>query len=134
MPAASGMVLYYNAASPQVANKAKAVFAVQGLRIRALAPEELVLPLGVLTGVLPPPEETPAPRAPLGESLMVFSGIGGARLDRVLSALLRAGVPRSVFKAIVTPDNVSWDFYRLLGELKAERAAVEGSVPPPKKL
>ena len=134
MPAVRGMVLYYNAASPQEGKKAKAVFATQGLRIRAVAPEELGLPLGTLTGALPPPEAAPAPRAPLGESVMVFSGVGGAQLDRVLSALLRAGVPRSVFKAIVTPGNVSWDFYQLLEELKAERAAVEGSSPPPEKV
>lgn len=133
MPAVRGMVLYYNAASPQEGAKAKAVFAAQGLRIRAVSPEELGRPLGSFTGVLPAPEEASAPREPLSESLMVFSGLGGAQLDRVLSALLRAGVPRSVYKAIVTPGNVAWDFYQLLGELKAERAAVEASAKVPKK-
>lgn len=133
MPAARGMVLYYNAAAPQQGAKAKAVFATHGLRIRAIAPEELGLPLGSFTGVLPHPEEAPAPREPLNESLMVFSGIGGPQLDRVLAALLRAGVPRSVYKAIVTPGNVSWDFYQLHEELKAERAALEGSAQTPEK-
>ncbi len=133
MPAVRGMVLYYNASSPQEGKKAKAVFATHGLRIRTIAPEELGRPLGSFTGVLPQPEESPAPRAPIGESLMVFSGIGGPQLDRVLSALLRAGVPRSVYKAIVTPGNVSWDFYQLCEELKAERAAVDGSAQAPEK-
>ena len=134
MPAVRGMVLYYNAASPQEGKKAKAVFATQGLRIRAVAPEELSRPLGSFTGVLPVPEEAPTPREPIGESLMVFSGIGGPQLDRVLSALLRAGVPRAVYKAIVTPGNVSWDFYQLYEELKAERAAVEGGSTPSEKV
>lgn len=134
MPAIRGTVLYYNASSPQEGKKAKAVFVTHGLRIRAIAPEELGRPLGSFTGVLPQPEEAPAPREPISESLMVFSGIGGAQLDRVLTALLRAGVPRSVYKAIVTPGNVSWDFYQLREELKAERAAVEGGDPPSEKV
>lgn len=134
MPAIRGTVLYYSAGSPQETRKAKAVFATHGLRIRAIALEELGRPLGSFTGVLPQPEETPAPRDPLPESLMVFSGIGGPALDQVLTALLRSGVPRRVYKAILTPDNVSWDFYQLFEELKAERAAVEGAAPPSEKV
>lgn len=126
MSAPRGMVLYYNAGSPQEGGKAKAVFATHGLRIRTIAPEELGCPVGAFTGLLPKPETLPAERVPLSESIMVFSGLGGPALDRVLSALLRAGVPRSVYKAIVTPGNAAWDFYQLCEELKAERAAVEG--------
>ncbi|HIY21137.1 MAG TPA: DUF3783 domain-containing protein [Candidatus Flavonifractor merdigallinarum] len=126
MPVSRGMVLYYNAASPKEGGKAKAVFATHGLRIRAISPEELGCPVGSFTGLLPKPEALLNERAPLTESIMVFSGLGGPALDRVLSALLRAGVPRSVYKAIVTPGNATWDFYQLCEELKAERAAVEG--------
>lgn len=125
MPASRGMVLYYNASSPQEGAKAKAVFATHGLRIRAISPEELGCPVGSFTGLLPKPETLPAERPPLSESIMVFSGLGGPGLDKVLFALLRAGVPRSVYKAIVTPGNAAWDFYQLCEELKAERTAVE---------
>ncbi len=128
MPALRGMVLYYNAGTPQEGSRAKAVFAAHGLRIKNIAPEELGRSVGSFTGLLPAGEgrnETPIP-----ESIMVFSGVRGRDLDRVLSALLKAGVPRAVYKAVVTPGNAAWNFYQLYEELKQEREAIEGAAVP----
>ena len=128
MPALRGMVLYYNAGSPQEGSRAKAVFAAHRLRIKNITPEELGRSVGSFTGLLPA-GEAPAGE-PIPESMMVFSGVRGRELDQVLSALLRAGVPRAVYKAVVTHGNAGWDFYRLYEELRRERAAVEGAPAP----
>ena len=45
-------------------------------------------------------------------------------------ALLKAGVPRSVEKAVVTPGNAAWSFYQLYDELRRERTAVESGSQP----
>ena len=125
MPTLNGLVLYYNASTPQEAAKAKLVFIRMGLRIRIVAPDQLGQAVGSFAGLAVEPSAPQADRPPIPDSIMVFSGLRGHTLDRVLQALLQVGVPRSVFKAVVTPGNAGWDFYQLYEELKKERAALE---------
>lgn len=124
MPAPRGLVLYYCAGSQAEASRAKLVFIRFGLRIKVITPDLLSRAVGSFAGLdVPAPEDAGGGSIP--DSIMVFAGLRGPVLDQVLSALLKAGVPRSVYKAVVTPGNAGWSFYQLYEELVRERRAVD---------
>ena len=129
MPKTQGLVLYYNASTPQEAAKARLVFIRMGLRIKLISTEELGQAVGSFAGL-----EVPSPPAAdlvsIEESILVFSGLPGRALDQTLAALRKAGIPRSVYKAVLTPGNASWSFYQLYQELCKERQAIEDGNSP----
>jgi len=90
--------------------------ALQGLRCRRVEDRELSLPLAALADGLRAPADAPAAHLP--EPVFVLSG---GSLDRILSGLGRAGVPRSVLKAVLTPTNAGWTLPQLYRELVKER-------------
>lgn len=61
----------------------------------------------------------------LDGKMMVFAGLSGGRLDKVIS-LLRANPAcgKIPYKAILTDTNQSWNAFALLEELKMEHAAM----------
>ena len=58
--------------------------------------------------------------------MLVLSGFTNARLDALLTALRKAGVPKIGWKAVLTPTNVSWTFRDLCAELEREHEAMGG--------
>ena len=118
------LVLIYDpegAAAP-----ARGVFLRHKIRMRPIAPEQAGQLVGFLAGrkgweEQPGGGEAPAPQC----SVLLFSGVMGPRLDQVLAALRKAGVPPQVYKAVVTADNAGWPFGQLCAELARERQAVE---------
>ena len=72
-----------------------------------------------------------APAQPPEEAMLIFHGITGARLEGGLRAMMKAGVPRSVYKSIVTAENAKWDLCQLCGELKKEREALDAGEESP---
>ena len=105
---------------------AKGVFLRQKIRMRPVTPEQVGQLVGYLAG-LKGWEERPDTgdiTVPQG-SVLLFSGLMGHRLDQVLTALRKAGVPPQVYKAVVTADNAGWPFGQLCAELARERQAVE---------
>lgn len=111
-------VLCYDPNAAPYLAKLPALCAVQGLRLRRLQAGHLTLPLAELAQGAPAgqaPEEAP------GEPLLVFCHLVPGQLDRLLSALRKAGVPRSCLKAILTPTNAGWTPAALYGELCQER-------------
>ena len=54
-----------------------------------------------------------------------MDGLSGAKIHALLTALAKAKVPRSVFKAVVTRDNIGWTLAQLGEELSREREAME---------
>lgn len=125
MAVPSEQVLIYD---PQgTAAGAKGVFLRQKIRMRLVAPGQTGQPVGALAGLKgweghPCDEQVQAPQ----DSVLVFAGLSGPRLDGVLAALRRAGVPPTVYKAVVTADNAGWTFAALCAELARERQALEG--------
>ena len=95
MPKSQGLVLYYNASTPQEAAKARLVFIRMGLRIKLISMEELGQAVGSFAGLEVPPPPTADPVS-IEESILVFSGLPGRALDQTLAALRKAGIPRSV--------------------------------------
>ena len=116
------LVLYYDPAG--LAAKAKWVFTQQRIRIKTVTPELVSETVGALAGLtVPEPETGTAVQMP-AEPVLVFCGLRSSRLDAVLAALQKAGVPRSVYKAVLTESNAAWRFDALCAELARERAAL----------
>ncbi len=86
-----------------------------GLPLKVLLSEEVILPVptGKMKG--------------LDGQMMVFAGISGERLDKLLS-LLRANPAcgKIPYKAILTEMNQNWNAFVLLKELQKEHAAMHG--------
>lgn len=63
--------------------------------------------------------------AGINEELLVLCGFTEERLEQLLVRLKKAGVPKSVMKAIVTESNAHWTVYELYGHLAEERRQIE---------
>lgn len=103
---------------------------LQKIRLRAAAPEQAGQKLGFLLGRkgYEPVDSEAAAAVP--DPILVLDGFTGARMDALLRSLAKTGVPRTVFKAVVTAANVDWTLYALWQELKQERAALERGEEP----
>lgn len=121
----SGTVLCYLPERTEWEKKLRPALAVAGAGVKRILPEETGETVGALAGLkgFDPAGAAPPERAPEAPVLL-FVGLAGGRLDAALQALRRAGVPRSVYKAVVTADNAAWTFTALCGELKREREAI----------
>lgn len=116
------LLLYDPLGSPW-APKLKQYCAIQGLRLRPVEASDLGRSLSPLAQGLAPAGEIPAaPSVP--EPMLIFCSLSNAQLDRLLTALRRMEVPRSVLKAVLTPDNAGWTLFALYQELCRERQAM----------
>lgn len=119
------LVLYYNPEVSSKVMKLKGVLVRMGVRIRNVAPEQVLQPVGTLAGIsgYERPEngavqETELPAIP--DEMLVMHGFTGRRIDELLLGLRKAGVPKAELKAVVTESNAGWTFYHLYEEIKEE--------------
>ncbi len=61
---------------------------------------------------------------PMGDSMIVFSGIDSPSLDKFLDAYKATGAEPIAYKAILTPTNITWTPLQLIEELRKERKAI----------
>lgn len=106
--------------------KLKQYCAVQGLRLRPVEKSDLNRTVGALAQGLAAPESATEKAPAIPEPILIFCSLSNAQLDRLLAALRRMEVPRSVLKAVLTPDNAGWPLSALYQELCRERQAMEG--------
>lgn len=135
------MVLYYNPGTPESLKHTammKSVLVRMGVKIRNIAPEQVLETVGYLAGVpgeksreerLEQDTETAGVKAAeklpeITEQVLVMKNFSGRRIDELLSNLRRAGVPKIDLKAVLTEHNSSWTFYHLYEELKEEHQAM----------
>lgn len=126
-------VLWY-CPDPVLSALAKQVFLTQGIRLKAVAPEEAGRTVGALLGLSGATDGAfPACVIPPEQPVLVLCGFSRARLDALLAALRRAGVPRIDCKAMLTPTNAGWTFRALYEELLREHEAMHPSAPEREK-
>ena len=145
------VVLYYAPENAVYAGLIKGVLVQMGIRIKNLTPGRCEKKIGYLAGldgfedevaescvpkdnvlegdtlereVVTKIGQQASPRA-INEELLVLCGFTEKRLDQLLEKLKKAGVPRSVMKAIVTQSNAHWTVYELYGHLVEERKQFE---------
>ena len=119
------LVLYYNPEVSSKVMKLKGVLVRMGVRIRNVAPEQVLQPVGTLAGIsgyerteigYVPETELPA----IPDEMLVMHGFTGRRIDELLLGLRKAGAPKVELKAVVTESNAGWTFYHLYEEIKEE--------------
>lgn len=120
-------VLYYNPGVPETMKHVsvmKSVLIRMGIRIKNIAPDQVLEKVGYLAGVsgyqaLGEGEKGEAlPVIPV--QMMVLHQFSNQRLDELLVNLRKAGVPKIELKAVLTEHNSGWSFYHLYEELKEE--------------
>ena len=119
----SGTVLMYNCSGPEY-SKLRQIFAMLRLRMRPVEPERYHVPLGQLAEGK---GESGEPTQAIGESMLVFCGLGQALLNQVLEVIRLAQLPPIPLKAVLTESNKEWDTVQLYEELKKEREAIAAS-------
>ncbi len=119
------MVLIYTPAPEGWAGKLQKTLAVRGVGIKRILPADVGQQVGALAGVKGFSLREDGAGTPPEESVLIFCGMAGAGLDGALTACRTAGVPRGVYKAVVTAENAGWSFADLVQELVQERAAME---------
>ena len=119
------LVLYYNPEVSSKVMKLKGVLVRMGVRIRNVAPEQVLQQVGTLAGISGyertengAVQETELPAIP--DEMLVMHGFTGRRIDELFLGLRKAGVPMVGLKAVVTESNAGWTFYHLYEEIKEE--------------
>lgn len=99
------------------------------LRVKYISPEQTGQRLGFLLGRKNfTTQEGDAPA--VADPILILDGFSSPRMDALLRVLARAKVPRSVFKAVATADNVNWTLAQFWMELRREREALERGEAP----
>lgn len=127
MAGSKELVLYYQPESERgggntgKAAKLKGVLVRLGIRIKNVAPEAVNQKVGYLAGIAGYEEEGGGEALPvIGEEMLVMKNFSSRRIDELLAAMRRAGIPRIDLKAVVTDTNCGWTFYELYQELLKE--------------
>jgi len=121
--AAGEMILLYEIEGEK-ARKLKTIFVQNGIKIKTVAKNEYLKPIGVLTGVLDEAETSEEYEGELlGEEMLVMKGIIGKRLDLLLLSMRKAKAAVSL-KAVVTETNMHWNAVQLFQEIKEEHEAM----------
>ena len=128
-------VLYYNPGRPETMKHVavmKGVLVRMGIRIRNIAPDQVLKTVGYLAGIdgFRPEEEGAGEQEERGElpeipvEMLVLKQFSDRRLEELLMNLRKAGVPKIGLKAVLTEHNSAWTFFRLYEELKEEHQAM----------
>ncbi len=124
----AGAVRAFNLTKEKEAELSK-ICRQQGIKCKAVSPEDFTLPLNVLFGFVPQKaktEETKIKEAPLfSEEMLLMYQLNGSAMDKFLRALRQANVDIPL-KAVLTPTNSTWLPQDLLQELQKEHEAMSG--------
>lgn len=124
MPKYKEKVLYYYTREEGYAQRVrplKQVMVQMGVRIKVVEPEQVLEQVGYLAGIdgySPAQESDEVPL--ICQDVLVLHNFSRERMDRFLSSIRKANVPKVDLKAVVTPQNIEWTFYHLYQELMEE--------------
>ena len=114
-------VLMYNCNDEQWA-KLRQIFLMLRVRIRPVEADQYGLTLEELLGRSE--EKTPVEEE-FSDPMLVFCNLPHEKLDHLLTAMGRAGLPRIALKAMLTPTNRTWTSQQLWTELRREHEAMQ---------
>ena len=130
------LVLYYSTGDPRMKKQEmmmKSVLVRMGVKIRNVAPDQVMESVGYLAGVpgfekrevLQQPEaEEKIPQ--ITEQMLVMKDYNSRRIETLLLNMRKAKVPKINLKAIVTEQNAGWSFYHLYEEIGEEHRRMNG--------
>ena len=114
-------VLMYNCDDEQWA-KLRQIFLMLRVRIRPVEADQYGLTLEDLLGRS---EEKSPVEEEFSDPMLVFCNLPHEKLDHLLTAMGRAGLPRIALKAMLTPTNRTWTSQQLWTELRREHEAMQ---------
>ena len=114
-------VLMYNCDDEQWA-KLRQIFLMLRVRIRPVEADQYGLTLEDLLGRS---EEKAPVEEEFSYPMLVFCNLPHEKLDHLLTAMGRAGLPRIALKAMLTPTNRTWTSQQLWTELRQEHEAMQ---------
>ena len=123
------VLCYWPDPKDPVLSAAKRAMLPLKFRVRFASPEQTGQTVGFLLG-RKGFEAQEGDASDVTDPILILDSFTGPRLDALLRALTRAKVPRSVFKAVATGENVTWTLAQLWEELKKERDALEKGESP----
>ena len=115
-------VLMYNCDGEQW-SKLRQIFLMLRVRIRPVEADQYGLTLEDLLGRS---EEKAPVEEEFSDPMLVFCNLPHEKLDHLLTAMGRAGLPRIALKAMLTPTNRTWTSQQLWTELRREHEAMRG--------
>ena len=118
---ATETVLMYNCSGEQWA-KLRQIFLMLRVRIRPVEADQYGLTLEDLLGRS---EEKSPVEEEFSDPMLVFCNLPHEKLDHLLTAMGRAGLPRIALKAMLTPTNRTWTSQQLWTELRQEHEAMQ---------
>ena len=118
------VILFYSPTPAPYGSKLLQLCAVQGIRLRTMAPADLDRSLSSLVQSSPSPE-IPSPGEPLPEPLLILCRLSDRQLDRALLSMRQAQI--RCLTAVLTPSNAVWTPRTLYGELVRERSQLGGA-------
>ena len=111
----------YNCDDEQWA-KLRQIFLMLRVRIRPVEADQYGLTLEDLLGRS---EEKAPVEEEFSDPMLVFCNLPHEKLDHLLTAMGRAGLPRIALKAMLTPTNRTWTSQQLWTELRREHEAMQ---------
>ncbi len=114
-------VLMYNCDDEQW-SKLRQIFLMLRVRIRPVEADQYGLTLEDLLGRS---EEKAPVEEEFSDPMLVFCNLPHEKLDHLLTAMGRAGLPRIALKAMLTPTNRTWTSQQLWTELRREHEAMQ---------
>ena len=114
-------VLMYNCSDEQW-SKLRQIFLMLRVRIRPVEADQYGLTLEDLLGRS---EEKAPVEEEFSDPMLVFCNLPHEKLDHLLTAMGRAGLPRIALKAMLTPTNRTWTSQQLWTELRREHEAMQ---------
>ena len=130
------LVLYYSTGDARMKKQEmmmKSVLVRMGVKIRNVAPDQVLASVGYLAGVpgfekreVSETLETEEKLPEITEPMLVMRDFTGRRIDTLLLNLRKAKVPKINLKAIVTEQNAGWSFYHLYEEIGEEHRLMNG--------
>ena len=114
-------VLMYNCSGEQWA-KLRQIFLMLRVRIRPVEADQYGLTLEEL---LDRSEEKAPVEEEFSDPMLVFCNLPHEKLDHLLTAMGRAGLPSIALKAMLTPTNRTWTSQQLWTELRREHEAMQ---------
>lgn len=114
-------VLMYNCSGEQWA-KLRQIFLMLRVRIRPVEADQYGL---TLEDLLDRSEEKAPVEEEFSDPMLVFCNLPHEKLDHLLTAMGRAGLPRIALKAMLTPTNRTWTSQQLWTELRREHEAMQ---------
>ena len=118
---ATETVLMYNCSGEQW-SKLRQIFLMLRVRIRPVEADQYGLTLEDLLGRS---EEKAPVEEEFSDPMLVFCNLSHEKLDHLLTAMGRAGLPRIALKAMLTPTNRTWTSQQLWTELRREHEAMQ---------